>query len=109
MEGLARIGFQRKSRRMDPHDHVGLLADRRGHTAAIAIAAVGHDDLPGVPAIPLEVFPAMTVCDAHLVHPAGQEVVGQMQPPVVPGATRLPEGTRVDQYEAARWTAYALS
>src|SRR5262245_20734636 len=46
----------------------------------------------------------MAVRDTHLVHPAGQEVVGQMQPPVVPGATRLPEGTRVYQYEATRWT-----
>jgi hypothetical protein len=46
----------------------------------------------------------MAVRDAHLVHPAGQKVVGQMQPPVVPGPTRLTEGTRVYQYEAARWT-----
>src|SRR5215831_13009739 len=44
----------------------------------------------------------MTVRDAHLVHPAAQEVVSQMQPPVVPGATRLTEGTRVYQYEAPR-------
>src|SRR5215510_8171852 len=46
----------------------------------------------------------MAVRDAHLVHPAGQKVVGQMQPPVVPGTTRLTEGTRVYQDEAARWT-----
>src|SRR4029453_12413727 len=46
----------------------------------------------------------MAVRDAHLVHPARQEVVSQMQPPVVPGATRLTEGTRVYQYEATRWT-----
>ena len=35
------------------------LGPRRSYTAPIAIAAVGHDDLTGVPAIPLEVFPAM--------------------------------------------------
>jgi hypothetical protein len=52
MAGLARLGVQGKGRRMAPYDHVRLLAHRRGHTAAIAIAAVGYDDLPGVPAIP---------------------------------------------------------
>ena len=52
MAGLARLGVQGQGRRMAPYDHVRLLAHRRGHTAALAIAAVGYDDLPGVPAIP---------------------------------------------------------
>src|ERR671925_1227515 len=88
---------------MDSHHHVRLLAPGRSYTAAIAIAAVSHDDLPSAPPIPLEVFPTIAVCDADLMHASGQEVVGQMQPPVVPGAPRLTEGTRVHQYEAACW------
>ncbi len=38
IEGLARLGFQGKGRWVDPHHDVCLLAHRRGHTAAIAIA-----------------------------------------------------------------------
>src|SRR4030095_7490045 len=104
IEGLAFLGFQGKGRGVDPHHDVRLLADRRRHPAAIAIATVRHNDLSGVPVIPLYVFPAMAVRDAYLVHPAGQEVVGQMQPPVVPGAPGLPEGTCVHKDEAARGT-----
>jgi hypothetical protein len=103
IEGLARLGFQGEGRWVDPHHDVCLLAHRRGHTAAIAIAAVRHNDFTSMPPISLQVFPATAVRDTDLVHPAGQEVVGQMQPPVVPGATGLAEGARVHQHEAARW------
>src|SRR5262249_32203307 len=102
-EGLARLGFQGEGRWVDPHYHVCLLAHRRGHTAAIAIATVRHNDLTSVPPIPLQVFSATAVRDADLVYPAGQEIVGQMQPPIVPGAPRLAEGDRGHQHEAARW------
>lgn len=48
---------------------IRLVAERCRQTAAIPIAAVR---------------------DVDLRHPAGQQVVGQMQPPVVPGAARPP-------------------
>src|SRR5262249_49746748 len=53
MHRLAPLGFQGEGRWVDADHHVGLLVHRRGYTAAVAITAVGHDDLPGVPAIPL--------------------------------------------------------
>jgi hypothetical protein len=101
--GLARLGVQGQSRWGAPHHAVGLLPHRCRHTAALAIAAGRHHDLPGVPRIPRQGCPATAVRHAHLRHAAGQEGLGQMAPPVVPGATRLAEGTRGHPHEAPHW------
>src|SRR5262249_59212733 len=92
IEGRAGLVFRGKGRGVDPPHDVRLLADRRRHTAAIAIATVRHNDLARVPPVPRQVFPATAVRDVYLVHPAGQEVVGQMQPPVVPVPPGWPRG-----------------
>ena len=37
--------FHREGRRGDAQDHIGALADRRGHAGPVAIAVVRHRDM----------------------------------------------------------------
>jgi hypothetical protein len=85
---------------MDPHDHLGLLLHRHRHTAAIAIAVVGDDHVAGLPGVPIQAFPAAAIRDMDLRHATCQEVIGQMQSPVIPGPARLVETAGVHQQEA---------
>ena len=51
-------------------------------------------------------FPATAVRDTHLMQPAGHEVVGQMQPPVVAGPAGLAETAGIDEEEAPGRTGH---
>src|SRR6266545_3267044 len=96
IKGLARRRGYRKSRWGDPEDHIGLLAHRRGHTAPVPIAVVGHRDIARLQREVGETFGAVLIGHHALVHAAGGEVVGAMHPPVVAGPARMPETRGID-------------
>ena len=59
-----------------------------------------------------EAFGAVLIGHHDLIHAAGGEVIGEMDPPVVAGAARVPQTGRIDQADpagarrgGARWRA----
>ena len=65
------------------HDDIGMVLRGRGHAATIAIAPIGNNHVTRVPRIAVQPLTPMTVCHPHLTHPTRDEIVGQMQPPII--------------------------
>ena len=68
------------------------MLDRARDARAVAVAMVGHGDVAGLQRKRGEPVAAIAVRDAHLAEPAGGEIIGQMQPPVIPRTAGLPQG-----------------
>ncbi len=80
-----------------------MLAHGERHTPAIALAPVRHHHLPGLPRIPSQMCTPATVGDLDLPQPAGREVRGARQPPVLSRSARLAEAAGIDQQDTPLW------